>query len=180
MKARIDPLAYAVLLPTLYAAHTVADHVVQTDHQAANKASSWRAMAGHVGGYQVTQALAVGGVLAATGLRHPGFGVLAGMAFSAATHAFLDRRWPVVRLLELTASPNFARAVIPGQEALVAPASVRHVYGPGGAREVGRKPTHAAVRAQPLPIHGPYLADQALHIGCLAAAAAIMAWGAKR
>jgi hypothetical protein len=133
----VNPLRFAVLLPTLYAAHTVADHVVQTDHQAAAKASSWQAMAGHVGGYQATQAAAVLGVLRATGLRASGRGLLAGMLLSAATHAFLDRRWPVRAVLRATRSPNFADMVT--------------------------------------PLHGQYLADQALHHGCLLLAAGLMA-----
>lgn len=135
---RIDPLTYAVLLPTLYAAHTVADHVVQTDAQAARKADSWRAMAGHVGGYQATQAVSVWAVLRATGLRASWRGLLAGWVLSGATHAFLDRRWPVKAALRCTGSPQFAETTS--------------------------------------PLHGPYLADQALHHGCLAIAAALMAW----
>lgn len=155
---RINPTLYAVLLPTLYAAHTVADHVVQTDHQAARKATSWRAMAGHVAGYQATQALAVGAVLAATGLRASRRGLLAGWLLSGVTHAILDRRWPVVAILRRTGSPGFASPRI-------------RVHVPVSATGV---PTETTATG-PLPLHGPYLADQALHHGCLALAAALMA-----
>lgn len=160
---RIDPLTYAVLLPTLYAAHTVADHVVQTDQQAATKATSWRGMAGHVGGYQLTQGIAVGAVLAASGLRPTWRGLLAGTLVSAASHAFLDRRWPVIELLKRTGSSRFARAQVH-----VAPVRVL----PGGAARSEQWTTDQSV---PLPLHGPYLADQALHHVCLAVAAALMA-----
>lgn len=134
---KVNALRFAVILPTLYAAHTVADHVVQTDHQAARKAESWRAMAGHVGGYQLTQAAAVAAILRLTGLRASGPGLVAGSLLSAVTHAFLDRRWPVRAILRATRSPSFADMVS--------------------------------------PLHGQYLADQALHHGCLLLAAGLMA-----
>lgn len=110
---RVDPLVFAVLAPTLWAAHNVGDHVVQTDHQAGAKAHDWRAMAGHLGGYQVVAVVAVGFVSAVTGLRCGRWAGLAGMVFSAGTHAFLDRRWPVRWVLERTGSPGFARLQSP-------------------------------------------------------------------
>lgn len=129
-------LGYAVVLPTLLVAHNVADHVVQTDHQAARKAQSWTAMAGHVGSYQATQLGALLAVSRATSTRLTLRGLLLGGAFSAITHAFLDRRWPVKRALQLTRSPGFAEMTT--------------------------------------PLHGPYLADQALHHGCLLIAALLI------
>jgi uncharacterized protein DUF3307 len=134
---KIDPLRFAVLLPTLLVAHNAADHIVQTDHQAAHKAQSWLAMAGHVGSYQGVQVVAVEAVLAAAGLRCPWRAKLLGAAVSAATHAFLDRRWPVRVILRRTGSPGFADMTT--------------------------------------PLHGMYLADQALHHGCLLVAALLMA-----
>lgn len=113
MKIRVDPLTFAVLLPTLWAAHNVGDHVAQTDHQAAHKASDWAAMAGHVGGYQAVQSLAAGAVLRATGLQRNPWTALAGAVFSAGSHAFIDRRWPVRWLLERTGSPKFAQMLAP-------------------------------------------------------------------
>jgi len=128
---------FAVVLPTLLVAHHVADHLVQTDHQAAAKVSDWGAMAGHVGGYQVTQALALASVAAVTRERLSWRRVLLGGAFSAVTHAFLDRRWPVRKALEATRSPGFADMTT--------------------------------------PLHGIYLADQALHHGCLLVSALLIA-----
>jgi hypothetical protein len=136
VSARINPVVYAVLLPTLLAAHTVADHVIQTDHQAATKATAWRGMAGHVGGYQATQAGAVAAICALTGVRLSWRHALAGWLLSGVTHAILDRRWPVRLILRSTRSPVFADMTT--------------------------------------PLHGQYLADQALHTGCLAVAAALM------
>ncbi len=145
MKA--DPLAFAALLPTLLAAHNVGDHVAQTDHQAGLKTKDWSAMAGHIATYQATQAVAVGAVLAATGLRCNRWGLLAGTVISAGTHAFIDRRWPVAETLGHTGSPGFADLTV-------------------AARRGTMK--------FPFPL-GMYLADQALHHGCLLVAALAMA-----
>lgn len=148
---------FGAVLAMLWVAHDLGDHVAQTDHQARTKADNWRGMAGHIGTYHLTQAAALA-ALRPLGVRPSWRRVLAGMAFSAITHAFLDRRWPVVRLLELTGSPGFARPV------------VRTV---GDVRDVlGANSTVDAVGQ--LPLHGPYLADQALHHACLAVTAAVI------
>jgi hypothetical protein len=144
---RVDPLAFAVILPTLWSAHNVGDHVAQTDHQANRKTKDWSAMAGHIATYQAAQAVAVSSVLAATGLRCNRWSLLAGTVLSAASHAFIDRRWPVAAVLDATGSPGFADL------------------------------TFAARRGSvkfPFP-QGMYLADQALHHGCLLVAALAMA-----
>lgn len=166
-------LRFAVTLPTLLVAHNVADHVVQTDHQAANKASSWPAMAGHIGGYLATAEAAVQLVGAVTGVRPSWRRRLAGHVLSGATHAFLDRRWPVVRALELTGSAGFARPQMPSVfvDGTVDGATI---YSPSG-----KDPAIGVARTGPLPLHGPYLADQALHHGCLLLAALVMAGGTR-
>lgn len=110
---RVNPLRFAVLAPALLAAHTIGDHIAQTDHQAAQKAESWRAMGGHVASYQAIQVLTAGAVLGLTGLRCPWRAVLTGAVFSAVTHAVLDRRWPVQEVLRRTGSPRFAEMVTP-------------------------------------------------------------------
>lgn len=101
----------AVAFAALYAGHTVGDHVVQTDWQAATKAGkgwpAFRGMAGHIVGYGTTQAVALG-ALALAGVPLGVAGVVAGLAFSMATHAFIDRRWPVQWILRRTGSANFA------------------------------------------------------------------------
>lgn len=144
---------FAAILGALLAAHDLADHVVQTDHQAATKATSWRGMAGHITGYQATQAAALA-ALRPLGVRPSWRRTLAGMAISAGTHALLDRRWPVLRLLELTGSSNFA---FPQVDVI--------------RLQRSRRSTGA------VPLHGPYLADQALHHACLAVAAYVIAGG---
>lgn len=159
---KLDPAKFAAAYVALWAAHDLADHVVQTDHQAAGKATSWRYMAGHVAGYGATQALALGALRAAGVRFSPGW-CLAGLASSLSTHAFLDRRWPVVELLAATGSGRFAspRVVVDRSSLDDSP--------------------HDPYRGQsdgPLPLHGPYLADQALHHVCVAIAAAIASGGA--
>ncbi|MFH9353995.1 hypothetical protein [Kitasatospora sp. NPDC017646] len=103
--------------------HNVADHVFgQSDHQATNKGAptvedvaagvnprrGWAACLAHVGQYH----LVMGALLALVWLFIPlplsVTGLAAGFAWSAATHALLDRRWPVRWLLQRTGSPAFA------------------------------------------------------------------------
>jgi hypothetical protein len=117
-RMKIDPLTFAVTLGTIWAAHDLADHVVQTDHQAGSKADRelhvWApAMAGHIGGYQFTQAVALAITLRATELKPSWSALITGSLISAASHAFLDRRWPVRAILRRTGSPEFAQMTTP-------------------------------------------------------------------
>lgn len=91
------------LLPLLLAGHLLGDWLIQSDFQAANKTSSWNAMSQHMLGYHLTVALFV---------AFSGIGLLPTvviLAVSCATHAFIDRRWPVVWLLSHTGSEVFAQ-----------------------------------------------------------------------
>lgn len=162
--ARVSLTRYGAMIGLLWAAHDLADHVVQTDHQAARKADSWPAMAGHVGSYTAVQVGALAALSAVTRTRVSWPWAAAAVALSAGTHAFLDRRWPVRRALELTGSPGFA--------------DPRFVVRDSFAAAVRRHDTSdAAVDAatHPVPLHGPYLADQALHHAVLAFCAALLA-----
>jgi hypothetical protein len=125
---RIDPLRFAVLLPTLLVAHNIADHVAQTDHQAAIKANSWRAMAGHVSSYQLTQLIAVETALRASGMPCPRRAKITGALISTITHAVLDRRWPVKMILERTRSPQFAGMTIPLNGMYLAGQALHHGF----------------------------------------------------
>ncbi|CAA9365141.1 MAG: hypothetical protein AVDCRST_MAG68-5130 [uncultured Gemmatimonadetes bacterium] len=167
--ARVNLARYGAMIGLLWAAHDLADHVVQTDHQAADKATSWRAMAGHVGGYTAVQCGAIAALSAAARTRLSWPHAVAAVAFSAVSHAFLDRRWPVKRALELTGSPGFARPQTPSVfvDATVDGAAI---YSPSG-----KAPAIGVTRAGPVPLHGPYLADQALHHAALAICAALLA-----
>ena len=182
MIGRIDAGRLCASYAVLMAAHDLGDHVVQTDHQAATKATSWAGMAGHVGSYTALQVAALV-ALRAGGVRPTWRRVLAAVAWSAATHALLDRRWPVKRALELTGSRGFARGQmrIPESLVLTERAESIPIRQQGGGSEafwschVG----HLQETEVPVPLHGPYLADQALHHGVLAIAAAILAGGSR-
>jgi hypothetical protein len=134
-------LVFAVAMATLVAAHQLADHIVQTDTDANAKAApglnGWRHLLIHVGTYHATALVML--LITAVSLHVPltAFGMVAGLGFSAASHAILDRRWPVRWILEHTGSAAFADRMS--------------------------------------PICGMYLADQALHYGCLWVAALLIA-----
>jgi hypothetical protein len=155
---------FAAVYAALRTMHDLGDHLVQTDRQAAGKASddeaTWvPAMTGHVVTYTAVQVTGLALVNRTLGLRlHPG-AVTAAVALSASTHAFLDRRWPVRRAMELTRSPGFATGT--------APVPVHH-HGPDDVQVLA-----------PVPLNGPYLADQALHHGVLFFAAIVAVFGER-
>lgn len=91
----MDPLA-AVL-----AGHLIGDWIVQTDWQAQNKTTSWRANQMHMLGYHL--ALYWLCVFAMS----PGW-LAVTIAVSWATHSVIDRRWPVKWLMRRTGSGPFA------------------------------------------------------------------------
>lgn len=113
----------AAAFAALYAGHMVGDHIAQTDWQSQHKAGHWtpdrdtgdepphcngaRAMAGHLAGYLTTQLAAILAA-AAAGVPFSTAGVVAGLAFSVATHGLIDRRWPVRWVLTRTGSRPFA------------------------------------------------------------------------
>lgn len=154
---------FGAIMAMLWAAHDIADHVVQTDHQAATKSGDWRGMAGHIGTYHLTQVAAIA-ALRGLGVRPTPARMIMGILFSAGSHAFLDRRWPVTRLLERTGSARFADPEV-------------RVWGHMADAEIVFDHVHEMRGSGPLPLHGPYLADQALHHVCLAVVAYILAGG---
>lgn len=110
-------VVFVVALVILLVAHGVGDHVVQTDRQAAGKAgvgmaAIW-AMAGHLVGYHAVATILLVGSFAVLGLPLTVVGTVAGLGFSALTHAVLDRRRPVRALLHALGSPRFAEATTP-------------------------------------------------------------------
>ncbi|AEB47841.1 DUF3307 domain-containing protein [Micromonospora maris] len=91
--------AFAAVFATLYAAHQVADHWIQTQHQADCKGQpGWSgrlACAAHVATYTGTAVLALVFLIAGTGLRLDPSGVAVGLGISAVTHYIADRRTPL-------------------------------------------------------------------------------------
>jgi len=103
------PGRFAGVYATLHAAHQLGDHIVQTENQAARKMQpdGWGALAGHIGSYHATAAVMLLAANRLLGLRLSPRRVVAGLAVSAATHALLDRRWPVRWINQHTGSPGF-------------------------------------------------------------------------
>lgn len=98
-------LTFAVLAPTLYAAHHVGDYWVQTHHQALTKGKPRRegqlACLRHVATYTATTALFTVLVWTLFGLDVTWYGFVAGQLVSAVTHYFADRRTPLLKLAAL-------------------------------------------------------------------------------
>ncbi|WP_255621325.1 DUF3307 domain-containing protein [Pseudonocardia sp. DSM 110487] len=110
-------VSFAVVLPALLVAHQVADHWVQTDHQAGHKglpgwAGRW-ACGKHVATYTVVTTLAVLGVWAMFALPLGWGGVLVGQLVSAVTHYWADRRTTLAALAEASGSGAFYRLGAP-------------------------------------------------------------------
>ncbi|SDQ77800.1 DUF3307 domain-containing protein [Actinopolyspora saharensis] len=95
-------LTFAVTLPSLLVAHHVADHWVQTSHQAGTKGLPGRsgrsACAAHVAGYTAVTAGLVGLLWTLFGLPVTPAGFVTGQLVSALTHYWADRRWTLHRL----------------------------------------------------------------------------------
>lgn len=104
--------------------HQLADHVTgQTDRQAkgkgaptpdavadgANPHAGWGHCLGHVALYHANLLVLFGAAALTLPLHLSWHGLLLGLLFSAGTHAFLDRRWPVRWLLQHTGSASFVR-----------------------------------------------------------------------
>ena len=111
---------FAASYALLRAAADVADHWVQTDHQAAAKgqhdhnpgqssAAGRRACAAHVATYTATQAAVLLAGTRVLGIRLRPGRVAAALALSAATHYVADRREPLRRLADATGSRAFVR-----------------------------------------------------------------------
>lgn len=140
---------FAALFAALYAAHQVADHWVQTQHQASAKGlpgwSGRAACAAHVATYTLTALLAVLLVAWRAGLHLHPWHLATGLAVSAVSHYIADRRAPLRRIADALGSGEFYRL---GQPA------------PGCAPCLGT---------------GAYALDQSWHVGWLLIAALIAA-----
>lgn len=106
-----QPATFAAVFVALYVAHQVADHWIQTQHQAAAKGRpGWPgriACACHVSTYTLAGLAAVGLVAWRCGLHIAPGRLVAGLAVSAVTHYVVDRRTPLRRLAELVGSGEF-------------------------------------------------------------------------
>ncbi|MEV0580929.1 DUF3307 domain-containing protein [Streptomyces sp. NPDC050392] len=104
---------FASLFVLLYAAHLLGDYPFQTDHQAGCKAdhgaAGWRANFAHAATHVLFCSLAL--VVAAVVFGESA-GVLPGIVavlWIGATHAFIDRRWPVTRWMTFARQQGWAQ-----------------------------------------------------------------------
>ncbi|MEU5932827.1 MULTISPECIES: DUF3307 domain-containing protein [Micromonospora] len=103
--------AFAAVFVALFVAHQVADHWIQTQHQADCKGRpGWPgriACAAHVATYTLTALVALAALALSTDLDVSPGRAAAGLTISAVTHYIADRRTPLKRLAELTGSAKF-------------------------------------------------------------------------
>lgn len=108
---------FAAVFATLYAAHTAVDHWGQSDYQAATKGQRNRAgrhaCARHALTHAAGSAAALAVMARATGLRASVPHAAVGVAFSAVTHYWADRRFTLARLADLTGKGGFYRLGAP-------------------------------------------------------------------
>lgn len=94
--------SFAAVFVALYAAHHVADHWVQTHHQACTKGAPGRAgraaCAAHVASYTATAVAALALTWWAVGLHLSVVRVAVGVGVSAVSHYWADRRTTLARL----------------------------------------------------------------------------------
>lgn len=104
-------VTFAAVLPGLLVAHNVADHWVQTHHQAVTKGRRGHAgriaCATHVASYTVVTAVAVVLLWLVFGLDVSPLGFVAGQAVSAVTHYWADRGFILARLAGLIGKAPF-------------------------------------------------------------------------
>jgi hypothetical protein len=144
-------VVFAVALPVLLVAHAVADHWVQTSHQAQTKGGAgWvgrRACAAHVATYTAITAAALGAAWWAFDLPIDPAGFVLGQLVSALTHYLADRRTPLARIAARAGRAGF--------------------YALGAPREGHDDNTVLGT--------GAYALDQSWHQGWLAVAAVLTA-----
>lgn len=102
---------FATIFILLHVAHLIADYVLQTDHQAAHKMEKtregWIANLGHAGTHTITTATALAIGWWALDLHIDLPAAVIALAWITASHAFLDRRWPVTWWMTHTGSTDW-------------------------------------------------------------------------
>ncbi|RSS79491.1 DUF3307 domain-containing protein [Streptomyces sp. WAC06614] len=96
----------------LFVGHLLADYPFQTDHQAAHKAAcgrtGWTANLTHAATHTVVCGLmlAVGSLV--LGWHLPVLRAVVAVVWIGATHAFIDRRWPVAAWMRFARQTKWA------------------------------------------------------------------------
>ncbi|MFD5906602.1 DUF3307 domain-containing protein [Streptomyces microflavus] len=105
---------FASLFVLLYLGHLLADYPLQTDHQATHKAdrcaAGWAANLAHAATHVTTcaAALALGAVVLDDVTVSPPVAAAA-LVWIGASHAFIDRRWPVAWWMNRTGQASWAK-----------------------------------------------------------------------
>lgn len=173
-------VTFAVVLVALLVAHDVADHWIQTNHQAQHKGlPGWPgrlACARHVATYTATTAALVASVWHLFSLPIAPLGFVLGQMVSAVTHYWVDRRFTLqwlANLLERSAGKGTfyqfgaPRDVFANNEAF-APVQL-YRFTPGGARGDEVKWDNPSLGT------GAYALDQSWHRSWLFVAALLTA-----
>jgi len=104
---------FAELFVLLFVAHLAADYPLQTDHQAAHKAecsaAGWRANLTHAGTHVLACGVALVVAAVVLGESAGALASVAALLWIGATHAVIDRRWPVARWMRFARQAGFAR-----------------------------------------------------------------------
>lgn len=104
---------FASLFVLLYVAHLLADYPFQTDHQACHKAgpgvAGWRTNIAHAATHVAVCAVALAVAALVLGIRPAPAAAVAALIWIGATHAVIDRRWPVQRWMSFARQSGFAR-----------------------------------------------------------------------
>lgn len=130
---------FAATLPLLLVAHNLADHLTgQTHKQATTKGAptpeqiqaaraaggelsphaGWGALLGHVAWYHLTLVVCLALAWWVLPVSWSLAGLLAGLGWSAVTHGFIDRRWPVRLLLCAMGKRGYAELASGGMNGL--------------------------------------------------------------
>jgi len=143
---------FAAVYVALHASHRVADHWVQTSHQACNKdragwVGRWNCLK-HVASYTATNLVALWALVVFLDVDLSGVRVMAGLAVSASTHYFADRRTPLRWVARVTGAEGYFQLGAKRRD------DGRFEYGPGT---------------------GQFELDQAWHVGWLFVSALVIA-----
>lgn len=155
---------FAAVFVTLYVAHQVADHWLQTHHQACTKGDpGWpgrMACARHVATYTATAVALLAAVALLLPLPLSVLGVAIGQAVSAVTHYWADRRTTLRAFAEAVGKGGFYQFGAPRSHLPPAPGEWR----PAGAATSHDNPTLGT---------GAYALDQSFHVFWLFVAALV-------
>ncbi len=107
-------MLFPTLFVLLYLGHLLADYPLQTDHQAAHKAdqcaAGWAANLRHATTHIATCAAALTlGALVLDDVTVSLPVAVAALLWIGATHAFIDRRWPVARWMKFARQQKWAQ-----------------------------------------------------------------------